>query len=104
MTDTTQPAIKPDMLIAADELLRRFQSGEELTNWDGLEPAEIVTGESAYVIAAAVLAVAGELRSAQLATAEDLTRIVYALERIAHRLDAVTIGPDSVTVRQDPAA
>ncbi len=98
MTDTTQPAIEPDMIAQAGEILRRFQDGEELTSWDGLEPADIVTGESAIVIAAAVLAVAGEQRSAQRATDEALTRIAAALERIAHRLDAVTIGPDSVTV------
>lgn len=33
-----------------------------------------------------------------------LTRIAVALERIADRLDGVTIGPDSITVCQDPAA
>ncbi len=37
-------------------------------------------------------------------TTDPLTRIADALERIADTLTAVTIGPESVTVRQDPAA
>ena len=54
----------PDMIAQAGELLRRFQYGADLTNWTEphVDRHDIVTGESAIVIASAVLAVAGELR------------------------------------------
>ena len=91
---------EPDMIQQAGQLLRKAQSGEPIATFPETDALQ-ATVDTAIVIASAVLAVAGELRSAQLATAEDLTRIVYALERISHRLDAVTIGPDSVTVRED---
>ena len=75
---------EPDMIAQAGEILRRFQDGEELTSWDGLEPADIVTGESAIVIAAATST------PAQPAQPDALTRIAVALEDIAHTLNEIS--------------
>ena len=41
---------------------------------------------------------------AEDARTQALLSIAQDLRRIADRLDAVTIGPDSITVCQDPAA
>ena len=59
-----QNTTPPDMIAQAGELLRRFQRGADLVDWDGatMTMADTLTGESAIVIASAVLAVAGELR------------------------------------------
>lgn len=64
----------PDMIAQAGELLRRFQFGADLTNWTEphVDRHDIVTGESAIVVASAILAVAGEIRELRNVLADGL--------------------------------
>ena len=69
-----QNTTPPDMIAQAGELLRRFQRGADLVDWDDLTMTleACTTGESAIVIASAVLAVAGELRELRNVLADGL--------------------------------
>ena len=57
MTEPTTPAPKPDLLAEAGKLLKRVSEGLEFIS-GSKDPAD----DQAIIIAAAVLAVAGELR------------------------------------------
>ena len=64
----------PDMIAQAGQMLRRFQRAETIVDWnaEAIDSAALIAGDSAIVIASAILAVAGEIRELRNVLADGL--------------------------------